>query len=127
VYEIYLKGLSTAGNSRADCETRIAYFEEAIKRDPTFAPAYVGLARGYDRLGTIFVGAAPPSETRPQVIRLAQKALELDPDLPEAHVLLGETYMSLWRWSEAETEFRRAFDLNPNDPVRRPSLRGGNP
>ena len=117
VYEIYLKGLSTAGNSRADCETRIAYFEEAIKRDPTFAPAYVGLARGYDRLGTIFVGAAPPSETRPQVIRLAQKALELDPDLPEAHVLLGETYMSLWRWSEAETEFRRAFDLNPNNPA----------
>jgi len=117
VYEVYLKGLSTAGNNRADFETRIAYFEEAIKRDPTFAPAYVGLARGYDRLGTFFIGAAPPGETRPKVIRLAQKALELDPDLPEAHVLLGETYMSLWRWSEAEAEFRRAFDLNPNDPA----------
>ncbi|KAA6457577.1 tetratricopeptide repeat protein [Acidobacteria bacterium AB60] len=117
VYEVYLKGLSTAGNSRADFETRIAYFDEAIQRDPTFAPAYVGLARGYDRLGTILVGAVRPSETRPKVIRLAQKALELDPDLPEAHLLLGETYMSLWRWSEAEAEFRRAFDLNPNDPA----------
>jgi TolB-like protein/Flp pilus assembly protein TadD len=117
VYEVYLKGLSTAVNSQADFETRIAYFEEAIKRDPTFAPAYVGLARGYDRLGTIFVGGASPGETRPKVIRLAQKALELDPDLPEAHVLLGETYMSLWRWSEAEAEFRRAFDLNPNNPA----------
>jgi len=117
VYEVYLKGLSTAGNSRADFETRIAYFEEAIKRDPTFAPAYVGLARGYDRLGTFWIGAASPGETRPKVIRLCQKALELDPDLPEAHVLLGETYMSLWRWSEAEAEFRRAFELNPNDPA----------
>jgi TolB-like protein/DNA-binding winged helix-turn-helix (wHTH) protein/Tfp pilus assembly protein PilF len=117
VYEVYLKGLSTAGNSRADYETRISYFEEAIKRDPTFAPAYVGLAYGYDRLGTIFVGAASPAETRPKVIRFAQQALELDPELPGAHVLLGEAYMGLWRWSEAEAEFRRAFDLNPNDPA----------
>jgi TolB-like protein/DNA-binding winged helix-turn-helix (wHTH) protein/Tfp pilus assembly protein PilF len=115
VYEVYLKGLSTAGNTRADIEKGIGYFEEAIKRDPTFAPAYVGLAYGYDRLGTIFVGGAPPGETRPKVIRLAQKALELDPNLPKAHLVLGETYMALWRWSEAEAEFRHAFDLNPND------------
>jgi TolB-like protein len=116
VYEAYLKGLAAAGNTRADIETGIAYFEEAIKRDPAFAPAYVGLAREYDRLGTIFVGAAHPSEARARVIRLAQKALELNPDLPEAHFYLGTTYMGLWRWSEAEAEFRRALDLNPNDP-----------
>jgi TolB-like protein len=117
VYEVYLKGLSTTSNTRADIEKRIAYFEEAIKGDPAFAPAYVGLGWEYDRLGTILVGGAPPGETRPKVIRLAQKALELNPDLPEAHVLLGHTYMSLWRWSEAEAEFRRALDLNPNDPA----------
>jgi TolB-like protein/tetratricopeptide (TPR) repeat protein len=116
VYEAYLKGLAAAGNTRADIETGIAYFEEAIKRDPAFAPAYVGLAREYDRLGTIFVGAAHPSEARARVIRLAQKALALNPDLPEAHFYLGTTYMGLWRWSEAEAEFTRALDLNPNDP-----------
>jgi TolB-like protein/tetratricopeptide (TPR) repeat protein len=117
VYEAYLKGRAAAGNTRADIETGIAYFEEAIKRDPAFAPAYVGLAWEYDRLGTIFVGGAHPSEARARVIRLAQKALELNPDVPYAHFLLGETYMGLWRWSEAEAEFRRALDLNPNDPA----------
>jgi TolB-like protein/DNA-binding winged helix-turn-helix (wHTH) protein/tetratricopeptide (TPR) repeat protein len=115
VYEIYLKGLVAKGNSRAEVEARIAHFDEAIRKDPTFAPAYVGLAAAYRDLGTIFVGGAPPSETRPKVISAAQKALELDPELAEAHVLLAYTYMSQWRWAEAEAEFRRALDLNPND------------
>jgi tetratricopeptide (TPR) repeat protein len=115
VYEIYLKGLATRGNSKADIEKRIAYFEEAIRRDPTFAPAYVGLADGYDDLGSIFVGAAAPNETRPKLIAAAQRALELDPELADAHDLLGDAYMSQWRWTEAEAEFRRALDLNPNE------------
>jgi TolB-like protein len=114
MYESYLKGLSAKGNSRAEVEESIAYFDEAIRKDPTFAPAYVGLAHAYNDLGTVFVGAAP-SETRPKVISAAQKALELDPELAEAHVLLAYTYMSQWRWAEAEAEFRRALDLNPND------------
>jgi TolB-like protein/DNA-binding winged helix-turn-helix (wHTH) protein/Flp pilus assembly protein TadD len=115
VYEIYLQGLETRGDSKADVEKRIAYFDQAIRMDPTFAPAYVGLAHAYDGMGSIYVGAAAPNETRPKVITSAQKALELDPDLPDAHVLLANTYMSQWRWAEAETEFRRALDLNPND------------
>ena len=76
VYESYLKDLLAKGNSRAEVEKQIAYFDEAIRKDPTFAPAYVGLADAYWRLGTIFVGA-PPSETRPKVISAARKALEL--------------------------------------------------
>jgi TolB-like protein/Flp pilus assembly protein TadD len=115
VYEIYLKGLGARGNSKAGVEKRVAYFDEAIRRDPTFAPAYVGLANAYDAMGSIHVGAAPPNETRPKMIAAAQKALELDPDLPEAHDLLGYAYTSQWRWAEAEAEFRRALDLNPND------------
>jgi TolB-like protein/DNA-binding winged helix-turn-helix (wHTH) protein len=115
VYEIYLKGLAAKADRKADVEKRIAYFDEAIRKDPTFAPAYMGLADAYDGLGSIFVGASPPNETRPRVISAAQKALELDPDLPEAHVLLADTYMSQWRWAEAEAEFKRALDLNPNN------------
>ena len=103
------------GNSKADVEKRIAYFDEAIRRDPTFAPAYVGLANAYDAMGSIHVGASPPNETRPKMIAAAQKALELDPDLPEAHNLLGYAYTSQWRWAEGEAELRRAPDLNPND------------
>ncbi|HEY3626077.1 MAG TPA: winged helix-turn-helix domain-containing protein, partial [Terracidiphilus sp.] len=56
VYEVYLKGLSANGNSRAEVEASIANFDEAISKDPTFAPAYVGLAHAYDNLGTVFVG-----------------------------------------------------------------------
>jgi TolB-like protein/DNA-binding winged helix-turn-helix (wHTH) protein/Flp pilus assembly protein TadD len=114
VYESYLQGLVAKGNSRAEVEKRIAYFDEAIRKDPTFAPAYVGLADAYGKLGTVFVGA-PPSETRPRVISAAGKALELDPDLADAHVLLASMYIRQWKWAEAETEYRSALDLNPND------------
>ena len=113
-YESYLQGLFAKGNSRAEVEKRIAWFDEAIRKDPTFAPAYVGLADAYRRLGTIFVGA-PPSETRPKVISAARKALELDPELADAHIQLAIIYMRQWKWAEAEIEYRRSLDLNPND------------
>lgn len=114
VYESYLQGLVAKGNDKAEVEKRIAYFDEAIRKDPTFAPAYVGLADAYGKLGTVFIGA-PPSETRPRVISAARKALELDPDLADAHVLLASMYTRQWKWAEAEAEYRRALDLNPND------------
>ena len=116
VYESYLKGLAAEGNSRAEVERKIAWFDEAIRKDPTFAPSYVGLAGAYTNLGTVFVGA-PPAETRPKVISAAQKALELDPGLADAHVELASIYMRQWKWAEAEAEYRRALDLNPNDAV----------
>ncbi|HMG88256.1 MAG TPA: tetratricopeptide repeat protein [Terracidiphilus sp.] len=116
VYESYLKGLAAKGNSRAEVEKQIAWFGEAIRKDPTFAPSYVGLADAYASLGTVFVGA-PPAETRPKVISAAQKALELDPELADAHVELANIYVRQWKWAEAEAEYRRALDLNPNDAV----------
>jgi TolB-like protein/DNA-binding winged helix-turn-helix (wHTH) protein/Flp pilus assembly protein TadD len=115
-YESYLQGMFAKGNSRAEVEKRIAWFDEAIRKDPAFAQAYVGLASAYGALGTVFVGA-PPSETRPKVINAARKALELNPDLADAHVLLADMYMRQWRWAEAEAEYRRALELNPNDAV----------
>jgi TolB-like protein/DNA-binding winged helix-turn-helix (wHTH) protein/Flp pilus assembly protein TadD len=114
VYESYLKGLAAKGNSKAEVEKQIAWFSEAISKDPTFAPSYVGLAGAYANFGTVFVGA-PPAETRPKVISAAQKALELDPELADAHVELANIYMRQWKWAEAEAEYRRALDLNPND------------
>src|SRR6267378_2925964 len=117
VYESYLKGQfsETKGNGPAAMKKSIAYFEEAIKKDPTFAPAYVGLAYAYDELGTPGVGGAPPSTVRPKVISAARKALELDPSIPDAHVLLAFAYQEEWHWSEAEGEYRLALELNPND------------
>jgi TolB-like protein/DNA-binding winged helix-turn-helix (wHTH) protein/Flp pilus assembly protein TadD len=116
VYESYLKGQGQLdkSNNRADIEESIANFEEAIRKDATFAPAYVGLAEAYDSLGLIFVGA-PPDEVRPKVIIAARKALELDPELAEAHVALAGVYQKQWQWAEAEAEYKRALELKPND------------
>src|SRR5664279_28211 len=115
-YESYLKGWVAydKSNSRAGDEESIGYFQEAIKREPTFAPAYLGLANAYDSLSTIFVGGAP-DQARPKVISAARKALELDPDLAEAHLLLADTLQKEWHWAEAEAEYRRALELSPND------------
>ena len=114
VYESYLKGQFTQGFRRADIERRIAYFEEAINKDSMFAPAYLGLAEAYEDLGSGFVGGSA-DEVRPKVISAARKALELDPQLAEAYALLADLKQDQWQWAEAEVEFKRALDLNPND------------
>ena len=116
VYDSYLKGRFGKNNSRTELERNISYFEEAIKKDPTFAPAYVGLAAMYDQLGTVFVGA-PPLQARLKQTSAAQKALELDPGNAEAHVLLGHVLQRRWQWANAEAEYKRALDLAPNDPA----------
>jgi TolB-like protein/tetratricopeptide (TPR) repeat protein len=116
VYENYLKGRFAfdTGSSRAAIEESIGYFKQAIDMDPTFAPAYVGLAVAFSRLGTVFVGA-PPDQTRPRVISAARKALELEPDLAEAYVLLANVHQEQWHWADAEGEYRRALELTPNN------------
>jgi TolB-like protein/DNA-binding winged helix-turn-helix (wHTH) protein/Flp pilus assembly protein TadD len=116
VYESYLKGHFEFYNASTDAgfERSIAYFAEAIKKDPSFAPAYVGLGNAYMQLDTALSGALPEKE-RAEAVSAARTALQLEPDLAEAHVLLADVYEEQWRWAEAETEYRRAIDLNPND------------
>jgi tetratricopeptide (TPR) repeat protein len=67
-------------------------------------------------MGSVF-GGAPPGEVRPKIIDAARKALELDPGLARAHVLLAITEQRDWQWAEAEAEFRRALELDPNDAL----------
>jgi TolB-like protein/tetratricopeptide (TPR) repeat protein len=116
VYESYLKGrfVYDTGSSRVAIEESIGYFKHSIEMDPTFAPAYVGLASAFSQLGTVFVGASP-AQTRPQVIGSARKALQLEPDLAEPHVLLANVEQEQWHWADAEAEYRRALELSPND------------
>jgi TolB-like protein/DNA-binding winged helix-turn-helix (wHTH) protein/Tfp pilus assembly protein PilF len=116
VYENYLRGQFALdrGNSRAEFEESIGYFEEAIKRDSKFAPAYVGLANAYSELSTIFIGAAPET-VRPKAMTAIRKALELDPESVDAHLLLADMERSQWQWAEAEAEYRRVLGLSPNN------------
>ena len=114
VYESYLKGQYSKGNSRAELEEGVHYFEDAIRRDPTFAPAYLGLGEAYAEMASVFVGA-PPEELREKAVSAAGKALELDPELAGAHVLLAGIDEERWRWAESEAEYKRALELSPND------------
>ena len=116
VYESYLKGefAFEKSNTKAEMEGSVLYFQDAIRRDPTFAPAYVGLATVYNELGTVLVGG-PPAELRPKELSAARKAVELDPSLAEAHVLLADELQRQWHWAEAKDECKQALELKPND------------
>ena len=116
VYENYLKGkfASDRGNNKSDIEESITYFNQAIAKDPTFAPGYLGLASAYWHLGSVFMGGVAEQE-RPRAVLATQKALELDPDLADAHVLMALSAETEWHWAEAESEYHRALDLKPND------------
>lgn len=114
VYESYLKGRFAKGNTKAEVEQSVAYYEDAIRRDPTFAPAYVGLAWAYYTLGSPFIGA-PPDEIRPKMISALRKGLDLDPDTASANLLLGVINIDQWRWAESAAGFKRALAVNPND------------
>lgn len=116
VYENYLKGRFALGhsNSRLEIEKSMAYFQRTIEKNPSFAPAYVGLSDAYIDMGSVFVGVRP-EEVRPKAMAAIRKALELDPQSVDAHILLARMYDTQWQWTEAEAEFRRALELNPNN------------
>jgi TolB-like protein/DNA-binding winged helix-turn-helix (wHTH) protein/tetratricopeptide (TPR) repeat protein len=125
VYESYLKGRFALGksNSGAEIEESIRYFEEALNRDPRFAPAYVGVARANSALSTVFMGARP-EDAREAAMSAIRKALELDPDSAEAHVILADLQEQQWHWTEAEAEYRRALELNSSNPAAHKGLSG---
>jgi serine/threonine-protein kinase len=115
VYEAYLKG-RYHWNKRTEESLRkaVEYFEAAIRGDPTYAPGHAALADSYNQLGTVMIGFAPPSIMRPRAAEAAVRALQIDPDLAEAHATLGYVKHYDWQWAEAERELRRAIELNPS-------------
>jgi TolB-like protein/DNA-binding winged helix-turn-helix (wHTH) protein len=98
-----------------DFHKSIQYYGQAISQDPNYAPAYAGLADAYALLGSSPNDALPPNEAMPKAKAAAQKALQLDDGLAEAHASLAYVTMVYnWDWNSAENEFHRAIDLNPN-------------
>ena len=90
------------------------YFQQAIDKDPNYAPAYAGLAESYNRLSDFNV--ISPREGFPKAASAAAKALELDENLAEAHTALGTVKQLYdWDWSAAESELRRAIEINPGN------------
>jgi TolB-like protein/Tfp pilus assembly protein PilF len=114
-YEAYLKGRYYWNRRSEDSLKRaIENFDAAIRADPTYAPAHVALADCYNQLGTVLVGLEPPSVMRPRAAEAAIRALQIDPDLSEAHATLGYVRHYDWQWADAEQEMRRALELNPS-------------
>jgi TolB-like protein/Tfp pilus assembly protein PilF len=115
VYESYLKGrFELNKGTRNGLEEALRQFQGAIDADATFAPAYAGMAGAYSKLGSVFIGYSP-LEIRPKVLAAVNKALELDPDLVEAQILLADAFQKDWQWAKAEEEYKQAIAHNPSD------------
>jgi len=109
-HEAYLKGQFEM--SRGRFREALPHFEEAIEKDPNYAPAYAALARVY--LFAKVLGI-PSKEALPKAEELAMKALELDSSFAEAHSVLGSVQSGYYRnWVEAEKEHQLALELDPN-------------
>jgi TolB-like protein/Flp pilus assembly protein TadD len=111
-YRLYLLGrYHNAKFTQADAVDAVRYFEQALQLDPDFALAYCGLADNY---GVKAGNAIPSSEGWARMKTLAQKALELDPELAQAHLALGGALGGTFDWIGANNELNRAVELNPN-------------
>lgn len=115
-HEAYLKGrFCHARTSESGLRMAISYMQEAIGKDPTYALAYTGLADAIALLASPVAEAIPPAEANMIMQRAVQRALELDPNLPEAHFLSGwmKVYYE-WDWQGAKAAFQHALSLSPN-------------
>jgi len=104
-HELYLKGRYFWNKRNQDgFDKAVQFFQQALAKDPGYAVAYAGLADSYALLGEM-----------PKAKAAAEKALELDADLAEAHASLGLIGPFLdWNWSGSKEHFERAIGLNPN-------------
>ncbi len=110
-HEAYLKGNYLRLGTQEQRERSKEYFEEAIRIDPNYAPAYAGLADHYWSAQELH-----PRAAMPEAEKYALKALELDPNLAHAHLALGAIrFYGDWDWKGADREFKRAIELNPGD------------
>jgi TolB-like protein len=121
--DAYLQGnyhLNKSDGGPRDEELRKAgeSFQRAIDADPTFVPAYIGLASAHHNL------LQPSSKDFKIMQASAAKALELDPTSSDAHRAVGMTKFEDWDWKGAEEETRRAIELNPNNVEAHDQLQG---
>jgi len=114
-YQVYLRGrFHVFRLTPPEIQAGITDFLKAIEIDPNYALAYAGLSDAYRSLTV--GGEMSPTEFMPKSKAAAIKAIEIDDALSDGHAALGMTlFWGEWNWREAETQFKRALELNPND------------
>ena len=117
-HDAYLMGLYYQQNKRdgQNLLSSLKYFQQAIQQDPKYAPPYAALAYSY----MLAAGweMLTPADAYPKAKAASERALELDRNLAEAHMTLATAeHEYYWKWAEAEPEFRRAIELNPNSSL----------
>jgi tetratricopeptide (TPR) repeat protein len=116
VQRLYLRARHLWGErTAASLREAVDLYQQALRLDPGFAPAYAGVAECWVLLGAQGIGAEPPLAAVAEAKRNARQALALDDSLADAHAVLG--YAALvgdWDWTTAGSELRRALDLNPS-------------
>ena len=111
-YRLYLKGRDFLVGNQQEMDKSVDYLQQAVARAPEYALAHAGLAEAYTRQA--FLRASDRDEPLRKARAAVDRALELDPDLAEAHTALGLVrFYFEWDWAGAESEFRRALELNP--------------
>ncbi len=114
-YQLYMRGrFHFSKRTKDDIQRGIDSFQHAIKLDPNFALAYARIAESY-----VSMPAYPylsPKEAIPQAKAAAKRALVIDPTLAEGHTFLAYSFAIYdWNWEEAEREFKRGIELDPNN------------
>jgi eukaryotic-like serine/threonine-protein kinase len=113
-YRLYLEGRQLwYGRTPEGLKKSIDLFQQAIAADPSYALAYAGLGDTYNVASSYGIGIRP-RQARELANEATRKALELDDSLPEVHTARANALSGAWQWDEAEREYRRALELNPN-------------
>jgi eukaryotic-like serine/threonine-protein kinase len=113
-YRLYLLGrLHWSKRTRDSLERSISHFKQALERDDSYALAWTGLASSYAVAN--WYGLLTSDQSFPQAKASAQRALELDDTLADAHAVLGYVEQNYeWDWAGSEAAYRRALQLDPN-------------
>ncbi len=114
-YRLYLEGRQLwHGRTPDGLKKSIDLFQQAVAADPNYALAYAGLADVYNVAPAYGVGMTS-KQGEFLAVEAARKAVALDDNLPEGHAALGFALGNLCKWTEAENEFKRSLELNPNN------------
>src|SRR5882762_10098859 len=119
-YELYLQGRYFWNKRTADdVKKALVYYRQALEKDPKSAIAYSGIAESMMTLGPS-LQVLPPQQAVADAKAAALKAMDLDPELAEPHVTLSQiSLINDWDWKKAESEIKKAVELNPGSSAAR--------